>query len=267
MKTIMDLKRGIDLRKRAWGFVASTFLLVPSITSATPSTTYWAPSTATCQAYLVPHVTYDTYFAKDGSYPIDTGLTMGVLPFDRLRAEVGFDLLYSSQYPVYFNAKLGMPESALFRGSPAVSAGIYSVGTKSDVSDYNVLHAMAQESLPFGGYISLGVYHGLNERLFVNSDGDTMRTGLMAAIASPDVQIGLTGLRKLNFVADVQTGKNAFGAWGFGSNVYFADNVSLLVGPVFFLDQKVQPAGSDVMWTVQLDIDFGLDRSGAGSGK
>lgn len=62
--------------------------LVPSLVRATPSTTYWAPSTASGQAWKTPHVTYDTYFGKGpaaGSqgapnYPIDTGLTMGILP-------------------------------------------------------------------------------------------------------------------------------------------------------------------------------------------
>ena len=38
--------------------------LMPSLVRATPSTTYWAPSTANCQAFGVPHITYDTYFGK-----------------------------------------------------------------------------------------------------------------------------------------------------------------------------------------------------------
>ena len=50
------------------------------------------------------------------------------------------------------------------------------------------------------------------------------------------------------------------GAWGFGSNLYFADNVSLLVGPVFFLDENLQPGGSKYLWTAQLDIDIPLGR-------
>ncbi|MET0211362.1 MAG: hypothetical protein ABW292_00075, partial [Vicinamibacterales bacterium] len=66
------------------------------------------------------------------------------------------------------------------------------------------------------------------------------------------------GLQKLNVVADVQTGDNVLGAWGFGSNVYFADNVSLLVGPVFFFDRDLQPGRSKYMWTAQLDVDIPL---------
>jgi hypothetical protein len=93
-----------------------------------------------------------------------------------------------------------------------------------------------------------------------NSDGKVVKTGVMIGAGSPDIQIGLKGLKKINFAADVQTGKNVLGAWGFGTNVYFADNVSLLVGPVFFLDKNLQPGGSKYMWTAQLDIDIPLAR-------
>src|SRR5262249_45168856 len=41
--------------------------VIPALAAATPSTTYWAPSTAGCQAFAVPHVTYDTYFGKGPS--------------------------------------------------------------------------------------------------------------------------------------------------------------------------------------------------------
>ena len=91
------------------------------IASATPSTTFWAPSTASCQAAGVPHITYDTYFGKGpaaGSqgapnYPIDTGLTIGLIPSNKVQAEAGFDALLPSQDPLFLNAKLCTPESSL----------------------------------------------------------------------------------------------------------------------------------------------------------
>jgi hypothetical protein len=235
---------------------------------ATPSTTFWAPSTASCQARATPHVTYDTYFRKGpaaGSagapnYPIDTGLTAGFLPFARLQGEVGFDLLLPSPDPLFLNFKLCTPESAAFKGSPGFSVGMYNVGFKDNVTNFNVLHVMGQKSLPVGGYVAVGLYHGFNDALFTNSDGKRVKTGAMIGAASPDLQIGLKGLRKVNLVADVQTGKNVLGAWGFGTNVYFADNVSLLVGPVFFLDSDLQPGRSKYMWSAQLDIDIPLGK-------
>jgi hypothetical protein len=122
--------------------VVAALMLVPSLARATPSTTYWAPSTAACQAWRVPHVTYDTYFGRGptaGSrgapnYPMDTGLTMGVFPSNKVQAEVGFDLLLPSEDPLFLNAKLCTPESSLFKGSPALSAGIYNLGFKEGVT-------------------------------------------------------------------------------------------------------------------------------------
>src|SRR5262245_51570722 len=84
---------------------------IPAVAHATPSTTYWAPSTASCQAKGVPHLTYDTYFWKGPAagaqgaknYPIDTGLTVGFLPSAKLQGEVGFDFLLPSPDPFFLN--------------------------------------------------------------------------------------------------------------------------------------------------------------------
>lgn len=108
------------------------------------------------------------------------------------------------------------------------------------------LDQLRRSLLPTGGYIAAGLYHGLNETLMTNSDGKVVKTGAMIAAGSPDIQIGLKGLKKINIVGDIQTGNNVLGAWGFGTNVYFADNVSLLVGPVFFLDKNLQPGGHQI---------------------
>jgi hypothetical protein len=242
---------------------------LPSLAFATPSTTYWAPSTASCQAWAVPHVTYDTYFGKGPvagtqgapNYPIDTGLTVGFLPFKKLQGEVGFDLLLPSDYPALFNVKLCTPESALFAGSPGISFGIFNVGTKGGVTNYNVLHLMFQKTLPGGsGYVAAGVYHGLSESLFTNSEGEVVRTGAMVGVFSPDIPVGVKGLKKINFAADIQTGKNVVGAWGFGAYFYFTDTISLLTGPVFYLDKSLQPGGRSFLWTAQLDVDIPLGR-------
>ncbi|HKE96287.1 MAG TPA: hypothetical protein VKB34_18400 [Povalibacter sp.] len=250
---------------------AAAFLLVltcATAASATPTTTFWTVTTASCQAAGVPHVTYDTYFRKGPvagtqgapNYPIDTGLTVGLIPSNTVQAEAGFDLLLPSEDPLFLNAKLCTPESSLFKNSPAIGGGIYNVGTKSDVTDFNVLYLVVQKSLPVGGYVAGGVYHALNEFLLTNSEGEVVKTGALFGAVSPDIQIGLTGLKKINFAADVQTGKNVLGAWGFGANIYVADNVSILTGPVYFFDKALQPGGKGWLWTVQLDVDVPLGR-------
>src|SRR5207237_7783023 len=98
---------------------AAGIALVPTMAFATPSTTYWAPSTATCQAKGVPHVTYDTYYSKQGGYPIDTGLTIGVIPGDKVQAEVGYDLFMPTDHPVgcYLNGKVCVPEQGGMPGA------------------------------------------------------------------------------------------------------------------------------------------------------
>jgi hypothetical protein len=253
-------------RSRSRVLAAAAAALVPSLASATPSTTYWAPSTAACQAWGVPHVTYDTYFGRGeaaGSpgapnYPVDTGLTTGFLPFSKLQGEAGFDLLLPSQDPLFFNAKLCTPESAWFKGSPGVSFGIYNIGTKTDVTSYNVLHLMFQKAIPGGGYVAAGAYRGLNKTLFTNSEGRLVRTGAMVGVFSPNIEVGLKGLKKINLAADIQTGKNVLGAWGVGAYFYFTDTISLLTGPVVFLDEDLQPGGKRLLWTVQLDVDVPL---------
>jgi hypothetical protein len=242
--------------------------------AATPSTTYWAPSTTYVQPFLVPHVTYDTYFWKGtvagqaGSplYPVDVGLTMGVLPLEKLNVEVGLDLFLPSPDPLQLNAKLGVPEGALFPGSPSLAAGVYGVGTKRTKdgvpgTDFQILHAMAQKNLPWGGFLSAGAYYGAGPRLlWLGSDGAVHRAGFMGALAAPDWNLDLPGLKKIVLVADVQTGKNVFGAGGVGASLYFNDNVALLTGPVWFLDDALQPGGRDLLWTVQLDVDVPLRR-------
>lgn len=251
--------------------IAAGVTVAPGLAFATPSSTYWAPSVATCQAKYVPHITYDTYYGKGTpppgagapTYPIDTGLTMGILPWSKVQAEVGYDLLLPSSAPVFafLNAKVCTPESSLFKGSPAISAGMYNLGFHSGVTNYDVFHLMFQKSLPVGGYISAGLYHGMSEALFTNSDGHVVKTGAMVGWSSPDIKVGLKGLQKITVIADVQTGKNALGGGGAGVTFYFNDYVSLIVGPVFYVDKHLQPGGASHLWTTQLDIDIPLGKA------
>ncbi len=240
---------------------------------ATPSTTFWAPSTTAIQPFLTPHITYDTYFWKGpaagqaGSpvYPVTTGLTMGVLPWDNLQLELGFDLLLPSSDPLLLNAKLGVPEDKLFPFQPSLAVGIFGVGTKQSTAttlgtDYNMLYAQVQHSIPVvGGYVSAGGYYALQDKLFQASDGSgTNRAGFMGGFISPDININAPWLQKINVAGDVQTGKNAFGAVGGGLYFYFTDKIDLLTGPVYFLDSGSQPGGKQWFWTVQLDVDLPL---------
>jgi hypothetical protein len=242
---------------------AAAALLGASSAAASPTTTWWAPATPATQAFAVPHVTYDTYFGTESLYPIDMGLTMGVIPSDKIGLELGFDFFYPTttanggvDVPIALNAKLGLAEGAFGSWQPGVGAGIFGVGFKEDVTNYNVLTLVLGKTLPKVGILSVGGYFGLNDELLVNAEGEARRLGLLASWQSPVLDV--PRIDKLLFVADVSTGDNSLGAAGTGVFVYFTPSIALGVGPVYFFTPELQPGGARWMWSMQLDIDIDL---------
>lgn len=247
---------------RSFGGVLLTCALVGPV-AATPSTTFWAPSTPYVQPYGVLHVTYDSYFDDRAAYPVTVGLEAGVIHAKKLQAEVGFDALYPTfssgepvGVPLVLNGKLGAPEDAYFKGSPGWSAGIFGLGFEEDVTDYDVLHAMLGKTFPKIGSLSLGGYYGLNENLMRSSTGGANRSGVMAGWLSQGIDI--PAIDKLQLAWDVQSGRNVMGATGGGIYVYFTPAIDLLIGPVFFFDHELQPGGAHTLWSVQFDADVSL---------
>ncbi len=256
------------MKKLLSTLLASAFL--SSAAWATPSTTFWTPATTYVQPYLVPHLTYDSYVSEKSALQNTYGLTIGVLPWDKLQGEIGVDVLLPGYVGdnLLLNAKLGVPENAFGGWSPGISAGVYGVGFKSNWSDWDVLHAELSKTVPIVGTLVVGGYYALGpDTLFTSSAGEVNHAGFMGAWTSPDVNLGLTGLNKINFMADVQTGNNFLGAVGGGIGIFFTPAIDVLTGPVYFFDSKttvqipgprVALPGSDWMWTVQLDVDFDL---------
>src|SRR3989442_2317048 len=157
-------------------------LLVEGTVLATPSTTYWTTATSDVQPFNVWHIGVDNYFrlyqtqqdiekGQGAALPTDVGLTVGVLPFEKLNMEVGIDYLGPATFAhptlrsmgssVLFNAKLGTPEGA-FLGSwfPAFNVGIFNVGTKSQVTSMNIVDFLVGKTLGAFGRIHGGGYHG-----------------------------------------------------------------------------------------------------------
>ena len=94
---------------------AAMAAIVPAAAQATPSTIYWAPSGGDVSGVWRAGITYETYASKTGAYPIDTGLTVGLLPGNKVQAEAGFDLLLPGQKPTqfYVNGKVCIRKSRL----------------------------------------------------------------------------------------------------------------------------------------------------------
>lgn len=251
------------MKKALKALVGAAILAAAQDASATPSTTFWTPETTYVQPYAIPHITYDTYVAEKGILANTYGLTIGVLPFDKLQGEVGFDLFYPTltyftQDVAQVNAKLVVPENAFGEWQPGVSVGVCNVGFKSDVSNYDMLHLSIGKTLPAIGSVAIGGYYGAGSKLlWTGSDGNVNRAGFMASWTSPDIKIGRPGLDKIIFLADVATGKNWMGAVGGGIGLNFTPTIDILTGPVYFLDKGLYTAlaGTNLLWTVQLDVD------------
>ena len=227
---------------------------------ATPSTTYWTPCVFDVQPYGVWHITQDNYFTVDkkgtekGDLTTDVGLTVGVLPFEKLNLEVGFDMNEPLDDPLSFNAKFGTPENSLFQGSPALNLGIFNVGTQEDSTDYNIVDFIVGKTLPAKlGRLHLGLYAGSNT--LKNSGGQVKNEGFMWGYDKGfcPVKDQKGEFNRFVLAADYASGKNAIGGGGVGMYTYFTRDVSLLMGPVWFNDQGLN---GNWKWTVQVDINF-----------
>lgn len=236
-------------------------LLLNGVAFATPSTTYWTPATTDIQPFGILHIGVDNYFtvfrkAKNGasSFGTDIGLTMGVLPFEKLQMEVGVDLIEPTDYPVSFNAKLGTSEDSLFKWSPALNIGIFNVGTKKDVTNQNIVFGLVGKTIPvIGARLFAGPYIG-NAKALVDKHGDRENKGFMIGFDRgffPAKDSEGNEYKKVVLAGDYASGKNSIGGGGFGLYYYFTKDISLLTGPVWFNEKEINGKWK---WTVQLDI-------------
>lgn len=234
-----------------WTLLAGLTAAYPAF--ATPSTQIWIPSTD-IQPYKSLHLNFDSYVRTqtndDGTFtaPIyDIGPTFGVLPFEKVQAEVGFDLIYSGssadKYPLYFHAKLGTPEGSLFAGSPALAVGGYNFGLKHEVTDQNITYGLAAKTIPVLGRLSAGWYW---------ANDDTVKKDNNGVLLSWDRTLSEIS-DKLWAAVDYQGGKNGLGALNLGIAWAFAKNTSVIFGYDIYNDEDY--AGQNT-FTVQVDINY-----------
>jgi len=221
---------------------------------ATPSSTFWTPCTLDFQPANLTHITYDNYArfgnpANDGvsQFPTDYGLTGGKT-LGKLAIEYGVDYLAPSAYPLFFNAKIGYPENSLSTSAPAMSLGIFNVGTKSGVTNQNIVYLVLGKSLPNNlGRLSGSYYTGNATAL-----GGTDSNGFMIAYDNTLIKYK-DDTPRVVFAADYASGKNAFGGGGLGLYYYFNPKTSLLFGPTWFNDEAIN---GKMKYSMQLDINF-----------
>ncbi len=232
--------------------------LTPLAAYATPSTQIWIPSTDV-QKYKSVHLNADNYVAAEketnGNWKAPVfviGPTVGVLPYEKIQAEAGFDVikagLSADNYPVYLHAKAGTPEGSLFGGSPAFALGGYNFGLKRDVTDQNIIYGLTAKNLAKLGRLSAGYYSG-NKKVLVDEHGAKANTGLLL---SWDRTLGEIS-DKLWAAVDYQGGNSALGALSFGVSWAFAPNTSVIFGYDVYNNAKIAGKGT---FTVQLDINL-----------
>jgi hypothetical protein len=257
--------------------------MATGVAMATPSTQIWIPSTDV-QAYKTFHLGIDNYFRSSGVGKagdptkrdwnvLDIGPTVGILPFEKLQMEVGFDYLAiasdpNDSHPFSGNFKLGTPEDSLFKFSPAIAAGMYNVGPTNYegpsagslgravgiTSGQNIAYVLAAKTLPeFGkvpslGRISAGYYHG-SERALVDPDGKSANDGVLLSWDRTMTEIS----DKLWLAVDYMGGNNVNGALNVGFSWNFAKNVSVIFGYDIWKEKTL--AGNNT-FTTQLDINF-----------
>lgn len=258
-----------------------TFVLLAGIAQATPSTTYWTPLTPDIQSFGVLHLGIDNYATVGkgpnngaGSFPTDAGLTIGILPFEKLQMEVGIDYLAPQNWAgnedvsgFAYNFKLGSPEGVLFKESPALYIGLMGGGfshksVANNLTSMDAWYGTVGKTIPYVGRLSVGAYSG-NERTLVNGRGEKDNTGWMVAYDRgflPVMVKDKDGKEEVDYnrivlAADYASGNNLMGGGGVGLYYFFTKDVSLLTGPVWFNDYAVNGAWK---WTTQLDINVDI---------
>ncbi|MGC4117031.1 MAG: hypothetical protein QM765_21210 [Myxococcales bacterium] len=244
-------------------------LAVSARVAATPSTQIWIPS-PDVQKFETLHLNYDVY-ARPGRTPLlMLGPTVGVLPFEKVQAEVGFDLMFQGNSdldsnPLYFHGKVAVPEDAFFHWQPSLALGIYNVGTRRSATVntmQNIGYALVGRTLPYLGRLSAGYYLGNAAVLRTNVlPGDTSVTradnhGLMLSWDRTMSEIS----DKLWFAVDFQQGQNFLGAINAGVSYAFTKDISVIVGYDHYWNHTM--AGKDT-FTVQLDVNLFMPKEKA----
>ncbi|GMT42251.1 MAG: hypothetical protein IEMM0002_0662 [bacterium] len=225
------------------------FLLAQaSVVHATPSTQIWIPSTD-IQDYGVVHLGADNYNtistapASGGSSLVNYGLTVGAFSNETVGLEVGIDWREASEDPLYLNAKAGLPEGAMFGGSPEFAFGGYEFGTKSNATDYNILYGLVAKTFGDAGRFSAGFYSG-NDKLLVDKNGEKDASGVLLSF---DRSFG----EKFWGAIDYMGGENIYGAFSFGVSYALSDKSSFLVGYDIYNNSDIKNT-----MTFQLDVNF-----------
>jgi hypothetical protein len=260
-------------------FLMLALLVMTAATAlATPSKQIRIPSTDV-QPFMTAHIDIDNYLRiarrPDGGRDpntLDIGFRLGILPYEKVGLEVGFDFLTTGtnpndQHPWSGNIKLATTEDSLFQYSPAIAVGLYNARPVKDIevrdaplvtSGQNIVYGLvAKTAPPFGpvpslGRFTVGYYRGSERALVDNNNVEVAHprnTGLYLSWDRTMREIS----DKLWMGVDFMGGDNIDGAISIGASWRFSRNIALLVG--YNIYQKGDLSGDDTL-TTQVRIDF-----------
>ena len=242
----------------------SLCVLSSELLISTPSTQIWIPSTD-FQKWKTMHLGLDNYIRTSningvrGAGIFDAGFTTGLLPFEKFQGEIGVDYLYMGDsyydnHPIYFNAKIGLPEDAFFKGFPAIALGAYNFGLKTNLTNYNIIYGEIAKTIPILGRISVGYYTG-NDKVLVDENLQKANNGILLSWDRTMTEIS----DKLWLAIDYQGGKNYLGALSFGASWAFSKNVSVIFVYDIYNNKNAYYNTSNQnanTFTAQVDINF-----------
>jgi hypothetical protein len=188
--------------------------------------------------------------ADAGANSYGVGVVTGLLPFEKVKLEVGADYTTSgtgTSYPFSFNAKLATAEDALFTGLPAFAVGTYNLGTISAALPQNIVYGLVAKTLPVVGRISAGGYSGAERAL-----GKKVNNGVLVSWDRTISEIS----DKLWLGIDYMSGKNADGEISFGGSWSFTKQVTLLAGITIPNPGQSTLPGGKPTFTTQLSINL-----------
>lgn len=253
--------------------------LAPLVTVwAGPTNIVWIPS-VDVQPFKTMNIGIDNYFRASGDVDappsrsasrdantLDVSLTFGVLPYQKLKMELGVDYLVTAndpndQHPWSGNVKIATPEESLFPFSPALAVGLYNARATKDVatndapnvtSGQNIVYVLVAKTvpalgpLPALGRFAMGYYRGAT-RALVNEQGEIANHGVLASWDRSLKEIS----DQLWLGVDYMGGDNSNGAFNAGFSWAFAPNVTLLFGYDMYTHSRLSGANT---LTLQLDI-------------
>jgi hypothetical protein len=243
---------------------------------ATPTAQIWIPSTDAkgFGETTLNVISVQRFSQKSDAGPstYDFGATVGVLPLEYLKMEIGIDYITSNlqndnaydNHPIYFNAKLATPEDLGVKGMPAFAVGAYNLGTydKPEVgvsTRQNIVYGLVAKTLPVVGRLSAGGYYGAKRALAngSNTKETNMNSGVMVSWDRSMPEIS----DKLWLAIDYMSGNNLDGQLGVGGSWAFSKNVTFLAGLQFF-NPGYNPSAGELIpggkpaFTTQLFINF-----------